>query len=123
LVAGGLPIETLTVAVRRTLVCAQRFFCNWIEMIHLTRLNNTPLVVNADLIKFIENAPDTVITLITGEKLVVRESAAEVLERIHEFHSQSAHRIVFGLTKDASTGKPDNNPASLPVKPPESERS
>jgi uncharacterized protein YlzI (FlbEa/FlbD family) len=63
-------------------------------MIHLTRLNNTALVVNADLIKFIENAPDTVITLITGEKLVVRESAAEVLERIHEFHSQSAHRIV-----------------------------
>jgi uncharacterized protein YlzI (FlbEa/FlbD family) len=93
-------------------------------MIHLTRLNNTALVVNADLIKFIENAPDTVITLITGEKLVVRESAAEVLERIHEFHSQSAHRIVFGLSKDASTGKPDNNPASLPpVRPPESERS
>jgi uncharacterized protein YlzI (FlbEa/FlbD family) len=117
LVAGGLPIETLTVAVRR-------FFCNWIEMIHLTRLNNTPLVVNADLIKFIENAPDTVITLITGEKLVVRESAAEILERIHEFHSQSAHRIVFGLSKDASTGKPDSNPASLPpVKPPESGRS
>jgi uncharacterized protein YlzI (FlbEa/FlbD family) len=73
-------------------------------MIHLTRLNNAPLVVNADLIKFIERAPDTVITLITGEKLVVRESAAEVLERISEFHQQSAHRIVFGLSKDS---KPD----------------
>ena len=93
-------------------------------MIHLTRLNNQPLVVNADLIKFIENAPDTVITLITGEKLVVRESAAEVLERVHEFHSQSAHRIVFGLSKNASAGNPDKNSASLPpVKPPESERS
>lgn len=90
-------------------------------MIHLTRLNNTPLVVNADLIKFIENAPDTVITLITGEKLVVRESAAEVLERIHEFHSQSAHRIVFGLSKDASAGKSDSS--LPPVRPPGSERS
>jgi len=82
-------------------------------MIHLTRLNNSPLVVNADLIKYIENAPDTVITLITGEKLVVRESAGEVLERIHEFHSQSAHRIVFGLSKDlGSSEKPGIQPGS-----------
>ena len=54
-------------------------------MIHLTRLNNQQLVVNADLIKFIENAPDTVITLLTGEKLLVRESVDEVLERIGKF--------------------------------------
>jgi uncharacterized protein YlzI (FlbEa/FlbD family) len=78
-------------------------------MIHLTRLNNSPLVVNADLIKFIERAPDTVITLITGEKLVVRESAAEVLERISEFHQQSAHRIVFGLSKDSKPGEKSEN--------------
>jgi flagellar protein FlbD len=42
-------------------------------MIRLTRLNNRPLVVNSELIKFIENAPDTVITLVTGEKIVVLE--------------------------------------------------
>jgi flagellar protein FlbD len=66
-------------------------------MIHLTRLNNQPLVVNADLIKFIENAPDTVITLLTGEKLVVRESAQEVLDRIHEFHLRSSRRIGAGI--------------------------
>ena len=44
-------------------------------MIQLTRLNNHPLVVNSDLIKFVEQAPDTVITLLSGEKIVVRESA------------------------------------------------
>ena len=36
-------------------------------MIQLTRLNNTPLIVNSDLIKFVEQSPDTFVTLITGE--------------------------------------------------------
>lgn len=54
-------------------------------MIQLTRLNNTPLAVNSDLVKFVETAPDTVITLITGEKVVVRESTEEVIRRIIEF--------------------------------------
>ena len=62
-------------------------------MIHLSRLNNQPLVVNADLIKFIENAPDTVITLITGDKLVVRESVDQVLQRIAEFHDRFYRRV------------------------------
>ena len=53
-------------------------------MIRLTRLNNRPLVVNSELIKFIENAPDTVITLIAGEKIVVLETADEVISRIVE---------------------------------------
>ena len=54
-------------------------------MIWLTRLNNRPLVVNSELIKFIENAPDTVITLVTGEKIVVLESAEEVMTRIVDY--------------------------------------
>jgi len=54
-------------------------------MIHLTRLNNKPLVVNSDLIKFVEQAPDTLVTLVTGEKIVVLEKPHEVLDRIVEF--------------------------------------
>jgi flagellar protein FlbD len=54
-------------------------------MIHLTRLNSSPLTVNSDLIKFVEQSPDTVITLINGEKILVRESADEILRRIIEF--------------------------------------
>jgi flagellar protein FlbD len=72
-------------------------------MIHLTRLNNQPLVVNADLIKFIENAPDTVITLITGEKLVVREPVEEVLHRIGEFHQRFYRRIAPTVVFDNSS--------------------
>lgn len=54
-------------------------------MIQLTRLNNSPLLVNSDLVKFVEQSPDTVITLVNGEKLLVREKADEVLNRIVEF--------------------------------------
>jgi len=63
-------------------------------MITLTRLNKHPLCVNSDLIKFVEQAPDTVITLISGEKLVVKESAAEVLERIVNFRRSILEGLV-----------------------------
>jgi flagellar protein FlbD len=54
-------------------------------MIQLTRLNNQPFAVNSDLIKFVEQAPDTVITLVTGEKIVVRESPEQILSSILKF--------------------------------------
>ncbi|MGH9658111.1 MAG: flagellar FlbD family protein [Bryobacteraceae bacterium] len=51
-------------------------------MIKLTRLNTQPFVLNADLIEHLEATPDTVITLITGQKLMVHESADDVIERV-----------------------------------------
>ena len=54
-------------------------------VIQLTRLNSNPIALNSDLIKFVENAPDTVITLTTGQILRVRETADEVIDRIVEF--------------------------------------
>jgi flagellar protein FlbD len=54
-------------------------------MTQLTRLNNTRLALNSDLIKYVEQAPDTVITLLNGEKLVVRESTEQVIERVLDF--------------------------------------
>ncbi len=57
-------------------------------MIRLTRLNNKPFVLNSDLIKFIENAPDTVLTLVSGEKIIVLESSQEIVSRVIEFRRQ-----------------------------------
>jgi flagellar protein FlbD len=54
-------------------------------MIQLTRLNHVPLVLNSDLIEHMEVTPDTVVTLTTGQKFVVLESAEEVLNRIIQF--------------------------------------
>lgn len=64
-------------------------------MIQLTRLNNHPLVVNSDLIKFVEQAPDTVITLVTGEKIIVRENAEEVLDRVRQFRRSVLQGIML----------------------------
>ena len=57
-------------------------------MIELTRLNGSPLIVNSDLIKTAESAPDTMLTLITGEKLIVREDCAEVIERVIAYRAR-----------------------------------
>jgi flagellar protein FlbD len=54
-------------------------------MIAVTRLNNTPIIVNSDLIVFIEETPDTIITLLNGEKLVIKEKVGEVLKRVLDF--------------------------------------
>ena len=61
-------------------------------MIQLTRLNNQSLIVNCDLIKFVETAPDTVLTLVSGEKILVRETPQEVLRRILDFR----HDVIKG---------------------------
>jgi len=66
------------------------------SMIQLTRLNNRPLVVNCDLIKFIENTPDTVLTLITGEKVVVLESCEVVIEKVVEFRRKAPVGVICG---------------------------
>jgi uncharacterized protein YlzI (FlbEa/FlbD family) len=67
-------------------------------MIQLTRLNGQPLIVNSDLIKLIENAPDTVISLVNGEKIVVREAGEQILQRIVEFR----RRVLDGLELNCS---------------------
>ncbi len=54
-------------------------------MIAVTRLNNTPLVINPDLIVSIEETPDTMISLSTGEKITVQEKVKEVIRRVIEF--------------------------------------
>jgi flagellar protein FlbD len=82
-------------------------------MIQLTRLNNHPLTVNSDLIKFVEQAPDTVITLVTGEKIVVRESAEEVLKRVVQFRRSVLEGILPGWDNRfslAPAAKSDSEP-------------
>jgi flagellar protein FlbD len=54
-------------------------------MIYVTRLNHTPIVLNAELIEHIETTPDTVISLTTGQKFMVLESTEEVIRRVMEF--------------------------------------
>jgi len=54
-------------------------------MIRLTRLNNQPLAINSDLIKFVESAPDSVITLVGGEKVIVKEKVDQIIAAVVAF--------------------------------------
>lgn len=51
-------------------------------MITLHRLNGKPFVLNAELIRTVEENPDTIITLTTGDHVVVQERMREVVERV-----------------------------------------
>ena len=57
-------------------------------MIELTRLNGSSMVLNSDLIKTAEASPDTMLTLINGEKLIVREELGEVVERVLAYRAR-----------------------------------
>jgi flagellar protein FlbD len=87
-------------------------------MIEVTRLNGTPMIVNSDLIKIAESSPDTMLTLIHGEKLIVRESCQEVVDRVLEYRATllaavaacagsgaELHRVVALISLNPEGGK------------------
>jgi flagellar protein FlbD len=85
-------------------------------MIQLTRLNGQHLIVNSDLIKLIENTPDTVLSLVNGEKIVVSETGEQVLERIVQFRRRVLNGLETNLSNlAAATTRPGNpNPNDAP---------
>jgi flagellar protein FlbD len=64
-------------------------------MIKVTRLNDAQLVINADLIEFVEAIPDTIISLTTGKKIMVKESIDEVIDKVARFR-----RLATGLAPE-----------------------
>jgi flagellar protein FlbD len=72
-------------------------------MIHLRRLGGQPLVLNCDLIQFVEATPDTLITLRDGHKLIVREGVDEVVERVADFRKRIAQDAPVSRRAPAAT--------------------
>jgi flagellar protein FlbD len=56
-------------------------------MIILTRLHGSSVAVNCDLIERVEASPETVLTLVDGSRYVVRESVAEVVDKVRAFRA------------------------------------
>jgi len=54
-------------------------------MICVTRLNDKKFILNAEIIRTVEENPDTIITLVSGEHMVVKESMTEVVQRTIEY--------------------------------------
>jgi flagellar protein FlbD len=99
-------------------------------MIELTRLNGNPMVLNSDLIKMAEASPDTMLTLINGEKLIVREDCSEVMERVLAYRARllvavsrqlpSLHDLFKMTSLDSlNTGGESDFPLALETNKPE----
>jgi flagellar protein FlbD len=63
-------------------------------LILLTQLNGTPIYVNPTLIETLESTPDTVVTLTSGKKLIVRESPELVTQRFTDFAAKAARPMI-----------------------------
>lgn len=65
-------------------------------MIRLTRLNHSEVVVSADMIEFVEAIPDTIVTLVSGKKLMVSEGVDTVIQRIIEYKRSCSQPLFSG---------------------------
>jgi flagellar protein FlbD len=63
-------------------------------MIKLTKINGVEIVVNPDLIQYIEETPDTVLTLTSDEKVVVQDRMTEIIDKIVRYR-----RLISGLVE------------------------
>ena len=57
-------------------------------MIPLNRIDGEAFILNAELIKYLESRPDTFVTLTTGERIIVRQTMQEVMERAIEYQQR-----------------------------------
>ncbi len=60
-------------------------------MIQVTKMNGTSILLNADWIQTVEKTPDTLITLTSGFKLIVKEKAEEVLAAFKQYKREISH--------------------------------
>ena len=63
-------------------------------MIEVTKMNGSKITVNADLIETVEETPDTLITLTSGKKYILRETRKEVRMLVIEYNRQ-----IFAMEK------------------------
>lgn len=59
-------------------------------MIDVTKMNGVSITINADLIEIVEETPDTVITLTTGKKIIVKESRQKIKNLVKSFKKECA---------------------------------
>ncbi len=59
-------------------------------MIRLTKLDGTPIVLNADLIRYVEELPDTYVTLTSGDRMIVLEKMDTVMDRAIVYQQQKS---------------------------------
>jgi flagellar protein FlbD len=71
-------------------------------MINLTKMSNKGFTLNDDLIETVEETPDTVITLTTGKKILVKESRQEIINLVKCYKKELYSQYFSGLTNNNS---------------------
>lgn len=74
-------------------------------MILVTRLNGTQYYINAELIQTIESTPDTVIAFTSGIKIIVHESAEEIVERVIEYRRKIFRDLLVNSSGSKERGE------------------
>lgn len=74
-------------------------------MIRLTRLDGQPFILNADLIRYVEQRPDTFVTLVSGDRIVVSEPMDRVVELALDYQQRKAMLPSFQHSSPVATGR------------------
>ncbi|NIT59714.1 MAG: endoflagellar protein [Aliifodinibius sp.] len=68
-------------------------------MITVTRINSQSITINAEIIEFVECTPDTIITTMTGKKIIVKESVDDVIQKVIAYRQSCFDNIKIELEK------------------------
>lgn len=71
-------------------------------MIQLTKINGAGIVMNPDLIEYIEETPDTVITITNGDKVVVKDRMVDIIDKVVRYR-----RLISGMILAECEKRPD----------------
>ena len=82
-------------------------------MISLTKLDGSRFVLNADLIRVVEERPDTVVTLTSGDRVMVKEGAESIIAKVIAYR-RSIHSLCGGTTPRCGCGPSHTDPAQDP---------
>jgi flagellar protein FlbD len=74
-------------------------------MIKVSRINGKEFVVNADLVETLEATPDTVVTLTTGKKLMVKDTVDEMIKKIVDYKKEVHAGVTVIRKKEADEAK------------------
>ncbi|MDD7403888.1 MAG: flagellar FlbD family protein [Butyribacter sp.] len=76
-------------------------------MIDVTKINGKEITINAELIETVEETPDTVITLTTGKKIIVKESR-QIIKNLVKLYKIECNSTIFAESPARAVGNPAN---------------
>lgn len=68
-------------------------------MITVTRINSQSITINAEVIEFVESTPDTIITTMTGKKIIIKDSVEDVIEKVIRYRQRCFEQLRIQIEK------------------------